>query len=160
MTAMKRLISLCLVTVLASSCSKSHPPVAELYNSEASTPEGTNFNPIDGKVITSYIDTKAGTVATLFGNEIAAKSSASGTAYGTGAALTLVTWQQQADPNWFGARIPAGMESVETVTFSEEGAPVYERRAGPALMISGLFSDGLTKQRVEWITGLRAAVMP
>lgn len=131
--------------------------MAEPYNSEASTPEGANFNPIDGTAITSYVDTKAGTTATLFGNGIAAKNSGSGAAYEQGAELKLVTWQQQADPNWFGAKIPGRILSVEVVTFSREAAPVYEKRAGEGLKT---VSGEAGAERVKWITSLRAAVMP
>jgi hypothetical protein len=31
-------------------------------------------------------------------------------------ALTLVTWRQQDDPHWFGARIPGNLLTVESVT--------------------------------------------
>jgi hypothetical protein len=153
---MKRLLCLCLLVLATGACSRSRP-AAELYNAEASTPAGAGFNPMDGSVITSYLDPKAATTSTLFGNDVAMHGTGT---YAPGSVLRLVTWQQQADPNWLGARIPAKMASVETLTFASDGGKVYERREGPTLTVDEKLSETAKKERADWITGLRPAVMP
>ncbi len=66
---------------------------------------------------------------TLFGNDLAvqyARSSARHD-YPAGSVLSLVTWNQQEDPRWFGGKIPAAPKSVEfvAVATTPDNKPVF-----------------------------------
>ena len=63
-------------------------------------------HPLTGKIITSFVNTRDGTMSTLYGNDIAVKSARAGQVYPVGAVVSLVTWSQRDDPHWFGGRIP------------------------------------------------------
>src|ERR1700722_7419675 len=78
-----------------------------LYDQAGLLPDSISAHPLTGKVITTVVNTRAGTMSTLYGNEAAVKYARSGKPYAAGAVLTLVTWSQREDPHWFGGRIPA-----------------------------------------------------
>ena len=69
------------------------------------------------------------TMFTLFGNDIAIQYSRTHVegSYPAGAQLTLVTWYQQDDSNWFGANMPGATKSMEVVTVnaSPDGSVSY-----------------------------------
>ncbi|MBN9384001.1 MAG: heme-binding domain-containing protein [Chitinophagaceae bacterium] len=91
----------------------------------------------DEKVITSRIDKSKGTMSTLYGNDIAVAAARKGIAYPAHSVLTLVTWRQKEDEHWYGANIPASIQSVETVKYGID-----------------------PEDRWKYMTGLRASVMP
>jgi len=68
-----------------------------------------------------------------------------------GSALSLVTWTQQEDSRWFGAKIPAPVKSVEFVFVSTaaDGRPSYSYRKfeGTPLKNSSLRSTGFAERR-------------
>jgi hypothetical protein len=77
--------------------------------------------------------------------------------------LTLVTWQQQEDSRWFGARMPAQTKSVETVSvgLSEGGRASYsyqEYEGSPLLKTT--LGENRANARVAYLLSQRAAVMP
>jgi hypothetical protein len=55
---------------------------------------------LQGKVITSFVNTKDSTMSVL---------------YSAGAEYSLVTWSQRDDPHWFGGRIPGRVQSVKKI---------------------------------------------
>jgi hypothetical protein len=96
-------------------------------NRAAALPQSLPYQPLGWKVVTMFVDPKAHTMATLFGNDIAMqtvifRSNALGKppAYPIGRVLALVTWAQREDPHWFGGRIPDNPQSIE---FAEMDAP-------------------------------------
>ena len=86
-------------------------------NSAAALPASLPYQPLAWSAITMYVDPRARTMATLYGNDAAmqtvqarraaAAGGTDGQAYQAGAVLALVTWLQRDDPHWFGARIPS-----------------------------------------------------
>jgi hypothetical protein len=82
-------------------------------------------DPLQWRVVAMELDPNGSTMSTLFGDDA-----------GDDAARALVTWQRRDDPNWFGARIPAGVVSVELVRGDDyarfEGAPLRATAVDPA----------------------------
>ena len=130
-----------------------------LYDQAASLPDSMGARPLRGKVITSFVNPREGTMSTLYGNEPAVKSARSGLAYPPGAVVSLVTWSQRDDPHWFGGRIPKGLQMVETVSYGAGGVPGYGRYEGAPLAKNAVAAD-VASQRVQFITGKKASVMP
>jgi hypothetical protein len=116
-------------------------------------------------VITSEVNPAAFTMSTLFGNESAVKyvRSERGTAYPSGAVLSMVTWTQQEDARWFGAKIPSRPTSVEFVSahLASDGGVTYDYRnfAGAPLREAPV-AAGRVRERIVWLLSRRAAVMP
>lgn len=84
-------------------------------------------NPLLLHGITSRIQPKDGTLSTLYGNTIAydhAHTKGAGN-YPAGAVLYYVTWQSEADKQWFGANVPALIKTVEQVKFTNENKVQY-----------------------------------
>ena len=81
------------------------------------------FDPFEWAVIASFVDPGQKTMATLYGNEVAVEAARSnnGPTYPAGSVLSLVTWRQRDDPDWFGARVPDVVRSVEFVELRAEG---------------------------------------
>ena len=131
-----------------------------LVNNDASLPESFNFSKQGLKVITSFINKKQGTMATLYGNEAvlqAAKLGSSTTT--TGETFALVTWKQKADDHWFGAKIPSNLQSVEYVKTRPSGNTVsYQKFEGKTLVLS---TDTLHNQeRIKYILSQKASIFP
>lgn len=150
-------------------CSGVNPRVATKVNREASLTGGLPWNPLEGKVITSWIDSHNSTMATLFGNDVAvqyARSSAQQD-YPAGSKLAVVTWGQQEDARWFGGRIPEAPKSVEfvTITLDSSGHRAllysYEDYEGrPLQRISSQQGSSPPNERAAYLLAQRAAVMP
>jgi hypothetical protein len=154
-------------------CMNCHRPVAKLdytftlpladtlslYDQAVSLPDSVGTHPLAGKVIATIVNTREGTMSTLYGNDLAVRSARSGQAYPAGSVVSFVTWSQRDDPHWFGGRIPRGLASVETVRFGVGGAPVYGRYEGMPLA-KKMPDAGLVAQRVQYITGKKASVLP
>jgi len=76
------------------------------------------FDLIAATPITMYVDRVRSTVSVLFSNGTQGKN------------LLLITWEEQDDPHWFGARIPAEFVTAEHVhADSNESYPTYTRIA-------------------------------
>src|SRR5665213_916037 len=120
-------------------CSNSYAPVVAELNKSAVLLSNLPSNPMQDKVITSWIDRNDSTMSTLYGNNIAVQYSRTSQQqdYPSGSTLSLVTWTQQEDPRWFGARIPAKVKSVEYVTVKtgpdQRTSYTYESYAGTPL---------------------------
>jgi hypothetical protein len=135
----------------------------DVVNNTAALAANLPWQPLTGNAITMYVDRKARTTATLYGNEAAlqaAQSSASTPAYPAGTTLALVTWTQREDPHWFGARIPDEPQSVEFVQVTATGQPAsYRHFTGTALNED--HPDPTTAaQRTAFILGLAPVRLP
>jgi hypothetical protein len=147
------------LTLSLAGCSRNvNPRVATRLNQDAAI-NGLPSNPMQGKVITSWINKQNATMSTMFGNEIAVEYARTNAAsqYPAGATLSVVTWGQQEDPRWFGGNIPQQVKAVEFVTVTSPGTCSYQRYEGlPLKLIASEDSAG----RAASLIGMRAAVMP
>ena len=130
-----------------------------LYDQSALLADSAGGHPLTGKVITSFVNTRAGTMSTLYGNELAVQRARGGQAYSAGAVVSLVTWSQREDPHWFGGRIPQALQSVEQIRFGADGTPEYHAFAGPGLAKKVVAAD-VAALRVQYIVGKKASVIP
>ncbi len=147
-------------------CSGQNPLTTTHVNQEASLGGALPSGPLQGQVITSWIDSRDGTMSTLLGNDVAVRYARtnSGHAYPAGAALTLATWTQAEDGRWFGARIPAAAKSVEFVTIgldaNHQAAYSYQKYEGAPLRRVSAMELGAADERISFLISQRAAVMP
>ena len=134
-------------------------------NKEASLVGDLPFSPLQWKVISSNISRQNGTMATLYGNDLAVRHARQDlqATYPKGSTLALVTWFQRADSHWFGARIPEVVKSVEIVSVDSDslrppsmsyqefrGTPLRKAASGPSA----------AESRIAYILGQRASAMP
>lgn len=111
---MRKLIYITSVVLAAliSSCQKN----ASTINESASFPSEFNFLDLNLKVLTTIINTNKKTTAVLYGNELAFKKAAAHDSLNkAGEQYVLVTWSQQANPDWFGSKIPYELLRVDVV---------------------------------------------
>jgi len=74
------------------------------------------FDPFTAIPITMYVDRARATISVLFRKSTGGKE------------LLLITWAEQDDPHWFGARIPGEFVQAEYVyADSGESSPAYTR---------------------------------
>ena len=123
-------------------------------------------NPLQWNVITSTIDKQAATMSTLYGNDAAVRYARRNSQqdYPAGAVLSLVTWTQQEDIHWFGAKIPGQVKSVEFVSVTagpnHQPAYSYENYEGSPLLRTTALDGRSPGSRAAYLLSLRAAVMP
>ena len=116
-----------------------------------------------------YVDPPHGTMATLYGNEMALQAIKANTAtsakarlpsYRAGAILALITWSQREDPHWFGGRMPDRPQLVEFVQVAVAGeTPRYRHFAG-SHWAENNESSNRAGQRTAYILGLPPAQLP
>jgi hypothetical protein len=146
--------------LLLAACSDNKP--VELYNTKAALPSSPKYN-LDGlKVITSFVNKTKGTASTLYGNDLALKSAIDGNkTVVANEVFTLVTWTQQEDDHWFGAKIPSDVESVEVIKAVPSGNSVavnYEQLEGKQLTLK---TDTVGQaERIKYILGQKPSVLP
>ena len=168
---MKRTVLICLgaSALILVGCHSTNERVVTRQNTDATLPSGLPGNPVQGKVITSWVDKtdkQHATMSTLYGNDIAvqyARSNA-GQNYPVNAVLSLVTWNEQEDPRWFGGNIPQTTKSVEIVTVKPGAGAAhydydYQRYEGSPLAKVAV-SEFPAKDRTAYLLSQRAAVMP
>ena len=103
---------------------------------------------------------------TLYGNDIAVRYSRTNSQhnYPNGSVLSLVTWTQQEDSRWFGAKIPDQVKSVEFVFVgaAENGRPSYsyQKYEGTPLKRVSAQEGPTLSDRGAYLVSQRAAVMP
>ena len=119
------------------------------------------LDPLDWKVITSAVDKSKGTMSVLYGNEVAVDAARKGTSMHLAhAKLALVTWAQKEDEHWYGANIPASIQSIETLSLGidPEGTryTFYEGHPLKAARDTGIDVSA----RIAYLTGFKASVMP
>ena len=150
---------------LAGCSDQVNPRVATRLNLDASLTGDMPSNPFQCRVITSWIDKRDSTMTTMFGNDVAVQSARTSAAmpYPVGAVLSVVTWNQQEDPRWFGGNIPEKVKMVEFVTVTKPESFSFDRYEGtPLKRVTAKNSDELdaVAKRMVYLTAQRAAVMP
>lgn len=159
----------CLSTALClilPGCSSENPRVVTRLNDDASQVGELPSNPLQGKVITSWIDKQHLTMSTLFGNDVAVQYARNNPQhdYPAGSVLSVVTWKQQEDPRWFGGKIPATPASVEFVTVGtspdNHATYAYQYYEGAPLKTVSAQNGPTPNERAAYLLAQRAAVMP
>jgi hypothetical protein len=149
--------------VLLAGCSRENARVKTTLNHEAALVGDLPSNPMQGKVITSWVDKQASTMTTVFGNDVAVRYARTNPVaqYPVGSVLSVVTWSQQEDPRWFGGNIPARAKSVEFVSVGTgTAAYTYQRYEGSPLKKVASEDGATPNERAAYLLGQRAAVMP
>jgi len=161
-----RLALAVVLSLVALGCPGDRTSAAPTSNDAAALGGDLPLDPLQWRIIGSIVDPATSTMSTLFGNEVAVQSARGGRIgrYPPGAVLALVTWTQQDDPHWFGARIPAHPESIEVVAVHDvarAGSPFeYQAYRGEPLRKAAAPDAATVAERVERIMGQHAAVMP
>jgi hypothetical protein len=156
------LLGAVLAVGLAGCSEKTNPRVVTRLNQDAALVGELPSNPLQGKVITSWINKQDAMMSTLFGNDVAvqyARTNA-GRMYPAGSVLSVVTWSQQEDPRWFGGDIPQRAKVVEFVTVTGPETYTYQRYEGSPLKKVASVEGSDPKDRAAYLLAQRAAVMP
>jgi hypothetical protein len=149
--------------VLLMGCTGENARVVTTLNKEAALVGELPSNPMQGKVITSWVDKKTSTMSTMFGNDVAVHYARTNpeSKYPAGSVLSVVTWSQQEDPRWFGGNIPANAKSVEFVSVGTgPNAYTYQRYEGSPLKKVAGENGAAPNERGAYLLGQRAGVMP
>jgi len=151
------------VSLLYFSACSSDTESGELVNSRASLPASFGFSEMHLKVISSLINKNEGTTSILYGNEKTVVRLREKTdSITAGEQLTLLTWKQQEDAHWLGAKIPDQLLSAETVRTDLDNKGQlrvkYEKYQGKEL---AKVADTLgNANRKTFLLAQRASVMP
>jgi hypothetical protein len=143
-------------------CTQRQVPAGQL-NEAASLPPSFGFSKLGLRVLATVVNCRQATTATLYGNDLARQAALGGNAAAQpGVVLALLTWQQQPDPNWFGARIPGALQSLELLRTGPgaAGQPVvrYQRFVGQHLAPQ---ADTLHQRaRIAYLLAQKPAVLP
>ena len=130
-----------------------------LINSKASLPSTFRLSELHQKVITSLINKKAGTMSILYGTEHFKNATEESNLNEPGNSFTLVTWQQQDDAHWFGARIPGELVSAETVNIGNHTNFVtYQKFTGKNLLLSADTTG--QNERIHFILTQKPSIIP
>ena len=135
----------------------------QLVNSNASLPASFRFDRMNWKVINSFINKKAGTMSTLFGNENAVKRlRENADSVSVNEQLTLITWKQREDEHWFGGKIPDQLLSAETIKTqilpSGQLTVKYEKYDGKELILNPDTLNNISRK--TYILARKASIMP
>jgi len=145
-------------------CGGEKPKVFASLNQTASLMGDLPANPLAWSVITSSASRNDSTMSTLYGNDVASQYARTNPdhKYPNGSALSLVTWTQQEDSRWFGAKIPATVRSVEFVFVSSaaDGRPSYsyQKFASEKILGRGVPGSGRPRGGAALATRSRHAV--
>jgi hypothetical protein len=154
-------IVLSALIILLAACSGTDQE--QLLNTKASLPASFHFNKMNLKVINSSVNPGKSTMSTLYGNNPALDVMKSGKAHQGGEVLALVTWRQQEDEHWFGAKIPGSLVAVElikTTNSTNAGKPnmIYQRYEGSQLVLN---KDTAGKAKsIQYILGQAPSILP
>jgi hypothetical protein len=134
----------------------------QLVNDKAALPAAFQFDTLGLKVMASFINKKSGTMSTLYANPLALNNAIRGDKdHRAGEVFALVTWSQQADDHWFGAKIPGDLQCIELVktTNGAKGNSIsYNRYIGKSIIAD---KDTLNRQdRIKYIFDQQPSVMP
>jgi Cytochrome P460 len=157
---------LLVVPLLAAGCASGGPQITATFNPNASPIGALPANPLQWKIITSMLNSKDSTMATLYGNDVAVQYARTHAQhdYPNGASLALVTWTQTDDARWFGAKIPSQVKSVEFVFVraAADGGTSYSYQSyeGAPLKLQTLQEGAAPDLRAAFLLSQRAAVMP
>ena len=162
MRASKLLI---VAVVIFGGCSTHKTQSSQLINHKASLPEALPHNPFAWRVISALVKTQDSTTSMLFGNDIAVLHARTNPRqpYPAGSVLSLVTWSQEEDDRWFGAKVPDELKSVEFVTVMQapdsKASYSYDMYAGTPLR-SMKVEQSDSESRINYLLQQRALVMP
>lgn len=136
---------------------------AENRNDAAALPQSFDFSKMHLKTISSVINPATRTTSTLYGDTSALSSlKMSDSARGGEKTLVFITWKQQEDARWFGARIPAGLQMIEVLKtntgFKDQGQVVYQRYDEKG--VAKNTDNNEQQNRVRFISSIKPAVMP
>jgi hypothetical protein len=153
---------LLLLTLMLAACTHA-PAGTDLINKDASLPASFDLNKMGLKVITSSINKKQGTMATLYGNAAALQAAKGGADIKpiVGETFALVTWKQKADEHWFGAKIPGQLQSLEMLKTQAGAAGIvltYQKYVGKSLTLTA--DTAGNNVRTQYILQQQASVMP
>ncbi len=138
-------------------CVAVNPKLLTILNQSASLKGDLPANPLQWQVITSGVDQAHSNMFTLFGNRAAVQSARTSVGpYPRGSVLAMVTWREQDDARWFGARIPAQVRSVEFIDVTAGSYRVFEGE--PLKEVIRPWSE--VEKRATFLLSMRAAVMP
>jgi len=149
-----------------SGCGGEKAKLSASLNRTASLRGDLPANPLAWRVLASSASRNDSTMSTLYGNDVAIQYARTNSdrKYPNGSALSLVTWTQQEDSRWFGAKIPATVKSVEFVWVSSaaDGRPSYsyQKFAGTPLKKSSAEEYQVPADRAAELLSQRGAVMP
>jgi hypothetical protein len=78
-----------------------------------------------------------------------------------GEVLALLTWQQRADPNWFGARIPGALQSLELLRTGHAGAghPAVTYQCFTGKNLTLLADTAHQQERIAYLLAQKPAVL-
>jgi len=150
----------CALMVGLSGCwGPTNPRVVTRLNTDAALVGELPSNPLQGKVITSWVNKQDATMSTMFGNDVAVRYARTNAEmqYPAGSVLSVVTWSEQEDPRWFGGNIQKSTKAVEFVTVTGPGAYSYQRYEGSPLKKVASVEGA---DRAAYLVAQRAAVMP
>jgi hypothetical protein len=153
------------LTLALSSCGGSRGVTPEI-NQRAALNGRLPWNPLQWNVITTFADRRTATMSVLYGNDAAVRYARANSqqAYPAGSVLALVTWTQQDDAHWFGAKIPGPVKSVEFVSVTGEAdnkaVYSYENYEGSPLRQTSVWNGNSPDARAGYLLSLRAAVLP
>lgn len=105
-------------------------------------------------------------MSVLYGNDTAVRHARTDPRrpYPAGSVISLVTWAQEEDPHWFGAKTPGEVKSVEFVTAEESPGIVpaysYQIYEGATLKKTAAENVSNPDSRIGDILSRRALVMP
>ena len=147
-TTMQLLIMPAILLIL--SC-RTKPDSGQLINEKAAVPKAFSWNPQGFKVINTTFNRKLGTTATLYGK------------YETGRETrVLLTWKQEEDPHWLGARIPGKFLSAEQLQVQKQDSngadTTYVRFQDGGNSVNK--SSNSDKERIQYILALQPAITP
>ncbi|MCF0075573.1 hypothetical protein LZD49_34185 [Dyadobacter sp. CY261] len=154
------ILMLALGLISITGCNKATDP-DQLINKPASIPDSLGLSDMQGQVVSSFINKKTQTMGVLYASGPALKSADIIAMDKKGKTLTLVTWRQQDDPHWFGARIPADLLSVERIMLSDSESAAelqYQKLAGSNL--TGVADTTGRSKRIGFILSLKPSVIP
>jgi hypothetical protein len=154
-----------LIAIYACGCAKENPRVLTTVDLGASLTGPLPWDPMQGKVITTWMDSGSETMSTLYGNDVAIDHARKSTEQcAAGAIVSLVTWTQREDPRWFGAKIPGKVQSVAFILVrrasNQEIDYSYRRFGGQPLRQSRIEDGQATGKRVEYLLSQLPSVMP
>jgi len=154
-----------LIAVTIVGCGTQNPRTVARIDTEASLKGQLPWQPMDGYVITAWIDPHAGTMATLYGNEVAIMQARADDrpVYPRGSSVSLVIWKQKEDPRWFGAKVPASVQSVEFVTIggtSDHTRYSYRRFEGSPSVQTASADGAAPNERSAFLLSQRLSPMP
>lgn len=144
---------------LFAGCNQTTAP-ADLINEKASLPNTFSISDLHQRVLSSFYNTEDSTNSILYGDKGAEEILQKGERSASPAfSLTLVTWHQQEDPHWFGARIPGNLISVERLTKANmHDRLFYQKLSGKQLIaVNDTSGNG---ERIRFILSQQPLIQP